>query len=419
MPRASLVPGGPAVTDLGGLCIVPGLIDSHVHITLPADGCSYEQVHRDPDELLALTAARNLRTHLAAGFTTMPDNGGRGEVVFAVREAMRRGLLAGPSLLAAGRPLTPTMGHFHFCGSVADGPVAIRAEVRRLVARGVDHIKVMASGGGSEGSRPSALTYTPEELRACVETAHDLGVPVAAHCRSLRSMHMAVAAGVDSIEHADFLEDEPPLCGLDTDPAEPAGRVCYDPRLVQDMADAGIYVGMILQAGGYERLLELAAPGRARGPGERREYERLRRYFDAEIDVLSRLLADGYSERLALSSDAGPGQTQFGRLDLWLDLASQAGMSRAAAIRACTTIAAKMCRAEKRIGVLEPGAFADFLVVGRGPYNQPDYGDVHAVYVGGILHHNASEVHTHNQPRAQAGRPHLTERAPSSARARQ
>ena len=96
-------------------------------------------------------------------------------------------------------------GHFHFCNEVADGAEEVRRSVRRLVAEGADHIKIMASGGATAGNLPFRASYGVEELRAAVETAHHLGRLTTAHCRARDSMERALEAGLDCMEHAEFL----------------------------------------------------------------------------------------------------------------------------------------------------------------------------------------------------------------------
>jgi imidazolonepropionase-like amidohydrolase len=152
--------------------ILPGIVDAHAHLTLAGDRRTYEQMVLDPDEMMALVSVSNLQRHLAKGVTTLRDNGGRNRVTFIVREAIRRGYFIGPRLLLSGRPITHSYGHFHWCNGVADGADAIRAVVRQLVAEGADHIKIMASGGGTAGNIPYYPSYTAAELRVAVEAAH-------------------------------------------------------------------------------------------------------------------------------------------------------------------------------------------------------------------------------------------------------
>jgi imidazolonepropionase-like amidohydrolase len=159
------VPAGQPVEHFPNGTLLPGLIDAHAHLTLPANRQSYEQMARDSDEMMALVSVRNMQRHLASGVTTIRDNGGRNRVTFVVREAQRRGYFVGPRLLLAGRPLTHRLGHFHWCNGEADGDVAIRSAVRQLVAEGADHIKIMASGGGTTGTIPYLPSYSADEMR--------------------------------------------------------------------------------------------------------------------------------------------------------------------------------------------------------------------------------------------------------------
>src|SRR5712692_6467422 len=227
--------------------ILPGIVDAHAHLTLAADRRTYEQMALDPDEMMALVCVSNLQRHLATGVTTLRDNGGRNRVTFIVREAIDRGYFIGPRLLLSGRPVTHSYGHFYWCNGVADGADAIRAAVRQLVAEGADHIKIMASGGATAGNIPYYPSYTAEELRVAVDTAHALGRLTTAHCRARESMLNAVDAGLDCIEHAEFL-----VPGEIVEYGEgvaSSGIMRYDATVADRLLQAGTFVSFALQAG--------------------------------------------------------------------------------------------------------------------------------------------------------------------------
>ena len=188
--------------------------------------------------------------------TTLRDNGGRNRVTFIVREAMQRGYFIGPRLLLSGRPVTHSYGHFYWCNGVADGADAIRAVVRQLVAEGADHIKIMASGGGTAGNIPYYPSYTAAELRVAVEAAHALGRLTTAHCRAKQSMVNALEAGLDCIEHAEFLVPPAEVVELGTG-VPTSGVMQYDPRVTAALLEAGTFVSYTMQAGGYDSLVEL------------------------------------------------------------------------------------------------------------------------------------------------------------------
>src|SRR5579859_7993170 len=157
--------------------LMPGLVDCHAHPTLFPDRQPFEVQLQAPDEMLALTAVRQLTVHLRSGVTTVRDCAARGQTMFWVREAIRRGYFPGPRLQLAGRAITHSAGHIHWAGGVADTPEEIRRNVRVLVAEGADVIKLVASGGGTRGGIPYLASYTVDELRVGVEAAHALERP--------------------------------------------------------------------------------------------------------------------------------------------------------------------------------------------------------------------------------------------------
>src|SRR5215472_17140144 len=193
-------------TDLGSeRVLMPGLVDCHAHPTLYPDRQPLEVQLRAPDEMLALTAVRQLTLHLTSGVTTVRDCAARGHTMFWVREAIRRGFFVGPRLQLAGRAITHSAGHIWWSGAVADTPDEIRRNVRVLVAEGADVIKLVASGGGTAGGIPYLASYTVDELRVGVEAAHALERRTVAHARATQSIENCVDAGVDAIAHVEFL----------------------------------------------------------------------------------------------------------------------------------------------------------------------------------------------------------------------
>jgi imidazolonepropionase-like amidohydrolase len=364
--------------------LLPGMVDAHAHLTLAADRRTYEQMVLDPDEMMALVSVSNLQKHLATGVTTLRDNGGRNRVTFIVRQAIQRGYFIGPRLLLSGRPVTHSYGHFYWCNGVADGADAIRAVVRQLVAEGADHIKIMASGGATAGNLPYYPSYTAAELHVAVEAAHALGRLTTAHCRARQSMLNAVEAGLDCIEHGEFLV--PGRVVEYGGGVASSGVMEYDPRVTEKLLEAGTFVSYTMQAGGYDSLVELRDK-RADGSLSAAEEARragLEAYYDAKLEVFRRLLADGMLPRLVISSDAGPFDCEFGRMVYGLRLAVQGGMTTLQAIEAATRLAAEACGVSALVGTLEPGKEADLFVVGGNPLEDIErIADVQAVYLGG------------------------------------
>jgi imidazolonepropionase-like amidohydrolase len=364
--------------------ILPGLVDAHAHLTLAADRRTYEQMVLDPDEMMALVSVANLQRHLATGVTTLRDNGGRNRVTFIVREAIERGYFIGPRLLLSGRPVTHSYGHFYWCNGVADGADAIRAVVRQLVAEGADHIKIMASGGATAGNIPYYPSYTAAELRVAVETAHGLGRLTTAHCRAKQSMLNAIEAGLDCIEHGEFL-----VPGEITEygaGVASSGIMQYDSRVTEQLLEAGTFVSFTMQAGGYDSLVELReqAAHERLTPAANARRGALEAYYQTKLDVFRRLLEDGMLPRLVISSDAGPFDCEFGRMHYGLRLAVEGGMTTLQAIEAATRVAADACGVSRFVGTLEPGKEADLFIVGGNPLTDIErIADVQAVYRAG------------------------------------
>lgn len=381
----------PRVIDFGDATIVPGLIDTHVHLTLFADRRFYEAMAAEPDEMMALVAVRNLHEHLRAGITSVRDNGGRNQVIFSVKEALLRGYFPGPRLIAAGRPITQTGGHFHWCNGEADGVDEVRRQVRRLVAEGADHIKLMASGGGTVGSERDHPALSMAELCEAVTTAHSLGRLTTAHCHATAAIENAIAAGVDCIEHAEFnigSARRTPRAFTRASARFEHQDMVYDPAVTARIIEQGINISFTPQAGGYEFMLDLraqAAAGRL-SDHDRRELYGLERKFAGRVEILSRLLADGIGDLLSISSDAGCFDGSFGRLHLGLGLAAEAGMSAEDALRAVTVNAARICGIADSVGQLSAGLLADIAVYAGdlsrslNPLREPI-----AVYQGGML----------------------------------
>ncbi|MCC7106717.1 MAG: amidohydrolase family protein [Chloroflexi bacterium] len=360
--------------EFAGQTILPGLVDAHTHLTLSGTGRTYEQEALEPDEMMALQAVHNALVHLRSGVTTLRDNGGRNRVTFAVREAQHRGFFLGPRMLLSGRPVTHGGGHFHWCNGVADGPEGIRRAIRELVSEGADHIKIMASGGQTAGNDPSLPSYSVEELRVAVETAHGLSRLTTAHCRATPSIVNAVEAGLDCIEHAGFLEHvEPRRYG---EGIHHSYRIRYEPVVGERLARSGMFVSLTLQANGYHTLRRLGSPGRRvrLDPLERSRVDEIDRVTEQKLEVVQRLIGLDMLDRLVLSTDAGPSEVDFGRLHYSVELGVAAGMTPMQAIQAVTAVAATACGVGHLVGTLEPGKEADVVVVDGDPL-----GDIRAL----------------------------------------
>jgi len=375
---------GATVHDFGVETVLPGLVDAHCHLSLLGAGLSYEEEEGASNEFMAVAAVHNAQVMLRSGVTTLRDNGARHGIMFAVREAMNRGLLVGPRMLIAGRPVTPTGGHFHWCGGAADGEEEIRRQVRRLVAEGADHIKIMASGGGTAGTNPGLPSYAVSELRSAVDAAHYYGRLTTAHCRATRAIANAVEAGLDCIEHAEFNE---PADLIQHVAERPAYRPRWDDDVAKRLADSPLFASLTLPGSGYVAYSDLAAEREREGrlsPEKQAALDRGQATVEARADSVRRFLDLGMLPKLVVSSDAGPFDIEFGKLYQGLEIAVMGGMSPMQALQACTRVAAQACGVLDRVGTLEPGKEADILVVEANPLEDVrNLRDVVAVFKAG------------------------------------
>jgi len=337
------VPAGCTVTAYAGT-LLPGLVDCHVHLVSTGLPGSLEAAGGLDDDQLDATIRASLATQAAAGVTTVRDLGDTRFRTLAHRDAAAPGL---PRVLASGPPLTVPEGHcFYLGGVVADGAAAVRAAVGERVERGVDVIKVMASGGMlTVGSDVTGVQFAADDLRLLVETSHSDGLRVLAHAHSLAGIRHALDAGVDGIEHFTGLVD--------------GGRSLPD-DLLDDVAARGTVVDPTF---GFDRDA----------------FER----FKPPPHVLALLLANGatieeavqervpdagrfhaHGVRVVSGLDAGAAPPKMhGNLWRAVDDLVTGGFPVAEALATATSGAADACGLAGVTGRLSPGLSADLLVV--------------------------------------------------------
>jgi imidazolonepropionase-like amidohydrolase len=216
-------PPGAEVIDLGDATVLPGLIDAHVHITQgfhPGDPIHNAMTRTDFDD--AIESTTYARDTLLAGFTSARDVGASTEVIVALKKAINKGVIPGPRLWVAGSPISPTGGHGDpangldpelehpgWNNTIVDSPEAARRVVRMLHREGVDLIKILPSGGVmSIGDDPKLQLMADDEIKAVIDTAHALGIKVAAHAHGKAAIDKAIELGVDSIEHGSYADAE-------------------------------------------------------------------------------------------------------------------------------------------------------------------------------------------------------------------
>jgi imidazolonepropionase-like amidohydrolase len=353
--------------DLAGKTVFPGLIDCHVHLCLDGGPSPAHQIASETYAITLLRAARNARRQVESGVTTVRDLSSRccstpdgsGGVAFNVRQAIAEDICTGPRIMQAGRAICITGGHGWWFGHEADGPDEVRRAVRSELKNGAQVIKFMATGGIAtitSGDR-FAPQLTAEEIAAGVEEARRMGTRTAAHAEGATGIKNALKAGVDSVEHGSYLDDEALEMMLDR-------GVYYVPTFAvrRRIADEGA------QGGVPAFILDV-----------------VKRVLDRHRESLERARKAGV--RVALGTDAGASLFGHGESARELEELVGAGFSPAEALRAGTASAAELLGMQELIGTLEEGKRADLVVMDGDPLSNirvlQDVSRIKAVLIDG------------------------------------
>ena len=353
------------IIDLGNATILPGFIDVHTHLTMNVGGGGYEGLGVSIPRA-ALIGAKNARLTLSAGFTTVRNVGAEGYSDVALRDAIDAGDVLGPRMQVSGPPLGISGGHcdnsllpfefHHSAEGVADGEQAVMHRVREVIKYGADVIKFCASGGVfSKGDNPLLEQYSPAEMNVLITEAHRLGRKVATHAHSSIAIKDAVRAGVDSIEHGIFIDEE----------------------------------GINLMKEHHTFLVPTSYPlfWFEQHESEMRLPPWVIEKAAIIIPAAKKNVAQAFKAgvRVALGTDAGVYPHGQNGGEFWSMV--QLGLTPVQALQAGTVNAAELMGWSDRVGVIRPGMFADIVAVPGDPIS-----DIHAlehvqfVMKGGVVY---------------------------------
>ncbi len=332
------------VVDLGGKILLPGVMDMHVHLSGDAQDNFLESLNYSVPRQ-TVKAVKNAKTTLMAGFTTVRDLGAAGYSVIATRDGISAGEIPGPRIWAVGHSISITGGHCddNFSApekqaksaGVADGPWAVRTKVRENIKYGANAIKICATGGVfSKGTKVGVQQYTEQEIKAAVDEAHLRGLTIASHAHGTQGIKASIRAGIDSIEHCSFMDDE----------------------AIKMAVKAGTYLSCDIYNTEYTLTY-----GEANGvPEENINKEKL--VSKAQRESFRKAVKAGAN--MVFGSDAaiyphGDNGKQFERMVTF-------GMTPAQALQAATINSAALLKQDD-LGQLKPGYLADIIAVDGDP----------------------------------------------------
>jgi imidazolonepropionase-like amidohydrolase len=329
---------GYEVMDLEGMCVLPGMIDCHVHLCIDGSADPMQSLQKDSAAMITLKAARHAHLSLLAGVTTVRDLGSVNGISGSLRDAINLGIVIGPRIVSTNQAVCITGGQGWQFSRQADGADGVRQAVREQIRAGADAIKMMATGGViTQGVEPGSPQFTLEELKAGAEEAHKAGRKIAAHAQGNEGIKNSLSAGFDTIEHGIFLDDEA--------------------------------IGLLLEKKAT-LVPTLSAPFNIMEKGEKSGIpafiiEKTRKVKDAHVDSIKKAYKAGVA--IASGADAGTPFNGHGENLRELELLVRIGLSPMEAIVSATRVASETLGLGSRLGTIEPGKLADLIVVEGDP----------------------------------------------------
>ena len=325
--------------SLEGCTLLPGFIDAHIHLCMDGSADPVARCIQESAITTTLKAAHFARETLMAGITTVRDMGGVAGIDLGLKQAFRSGLVPGPRMLVSGQLICMTGGHGWQLGREANGPDEVRRAAREQIKAGVDIVKLMATGGVlTPGVGPGSEQFTEEELRAGVEEAHKAGRKTATHAMGTKGIMNALRAGIDSIEHGVYLDEE----------------------TVSLMKKQGVALIPTISA-----LYHIETKGLAAGiPAF--AVEKTLRVKPFHLESIRMARAAGV--KVAAGTDAGTPFNHHGaNLGEIRLLVEYGGFSAAEAIEASTRVSAQVLGLDAELGTIAEGKIADLVAVRGNP----------------------------------------------------
>jgi len=331
------------VVDLVGKTVMPGMINSHVHIVMEPIGDPNSLLLTESTYTTVLRGVANLKKHLHSGTTYFRDLGGYDYIDLVLRDGVKSGLVEGPEFLASGKVVTMTGGHGWVMGREADGVDETRKAAREQLKAGADVVKIMATGGVmTKGVEPGSPQLSMEEMKSAVDEAHKAGKKTATHAQGTTGIKNAILAGIDSVEHGIFLDDE----------------------VIEMMVERGTYLVPTLVAP-YFIVKYGVENGVPKYAVDKSNY--VMKYHHESFKK-----AHAAGVKIAMGTDSGTPFNQHDGAPWELKLMVENGMTPMEAVVASTKNSAECLGIDSEYGTLEVGKYADFIVLAENPLNNLD-----------------------------------------------
>lgn len=353
------------VINLNGRCLMPGMIDAHVHLTLAGEPSYLQTLIMEDAKLTIIKGIERAKSALNAGFTTIRCLGEKGQIDVYIKKAIEEGIIVGPTILASGKAITITGGHGDMfpgnieidgIATIANGEDEVRKATRKQLKLGVDNIKLMATGGGMSPGDARISQLTISEMRVAIEEAEKYGKLTAAHAIGEEGINNALEAGVRTLEHGTYISE----------------------KGIGIMRQTGAYLVPTLAA------FKTLKYGKDGGVPEY-HLKKVQAFKDAHFVNLKKALDAGIP--VITGTDAGTPFNLHGENAYELECLVEAGMTPMDAIQAATRVAAEALKLDST-GIIKEGYFADLVVVDGNPLEDItilQQGKIARVYKQGVL----------------------------------
>lgn len=340
------------IVDAAGKTAIPGLINCHVHLGMNAGAHPMNALASASQLEVLMQGIESSRKVIKKGITTVRDCGAKGFEILLLRDHIKKGTVIGPRILG-GQAIKITGGHY--IGRVVDGPIEAKKAAREQIHAGVDFIKLMASGGlGRPNEEPGAPELDVEEMKAAINEGKKHGLKSAAHAHGKESMLNAIEAGIDTVEHATFMDDE----------------------VIEKILEKNLIVVPTFQP--YYQISTLGVEAGL----AKYMVESAKAVYEEKLPRFQKALKAGV--KIAFGTDAGAPYTPHEDVVTESKIMNEMGMSPMDIIGSCTMNAAEALGLEKDLGSLEEGKLADVVLLNSNPLEKiANLGDVYLVFKDG------------------------------------